>query len=146
MVARHTRETCYLCGREWSGMGDLPAEMLRLHVDAEHPDPFLLEAMREVDALTPAVPPMAPAGLTRAETISKLRQFYRDEATPDGKGGWLLLVEPDLYLAILAPFSDWSDLTIKERFESAFNATIQVRPAPPRLPAPDRDLFEKVWK
>jgi hypothetical protein len=59
MVARFTRETCPQCHREFQGFGLDPAMELVAHQKI-CPPPDLLEAMREVDAMLPDSPPIAP--------------------------------------------------------------------------------------
>jgi hypothetical protein len=59
MVARWTRETCPQCHREFQGFGLDAATALIAH-QMGCPPPDLLEAMREVDAMLPDSPPIAP--------------------------------------------------------------------------------------
>jgi hypothetical protein len=60
VVARWTRETCPQCHVEFQGFGLDAAHALIEHQRA-CPDPVLLEAMREVDAMLPNTPPIAPS-------------------------------------------------------------------------------------
>jgi hypothetical protein len=60
LVVRYTRDWCPHCRRGFEGFVHEVADELAAHVAREHPDPILLAAMWEVDALTPAAPAIAP--------------------------------------------------------------------------------------